>query len=44
MYMNEQNTQSLSQATPRFYLVAVEKHLRDKVWKWPGKEATEHRH
>ena len=33
---------ALSQATPSFYLVAMEKshQLRDKIWKWPVSKAT----
>ena len=38
------NTWPCSQATPRFYFAAVEKNfsprLRDKIWEWPGNEAT----
>ena len=38
MYMH---TSLVPQATPRFYLAAVEKNrLRDKIWEWPGNEAT----
>ena len=27
-------------ATPRFYLAGVESALRDKIWEWPGDEAS----
>ena len=27
-------------ATPRFYFSIMEKQLEDKIWKWPGNEAT----
>ena len=30
---------TLASLVPRFYLAAVE--LRDKIWEWPGDEATE---
>ena len=30
---------TLFQATPRFYLAAVEKSTGDKIWEWPGNEA-----